>query len=91
MKLEDVLYKTPEMTEERLIKLIEDNKFILYKEWARKKNYSAEDILKEWDLIQEKKSKLSKSQRDQICMLVSLCLIKMTKNEEENNNIIDNK
>ena len=72
MKLEDALYKTPEMTEEKLLSLID------------KKNYSAQDILNEWDLIQAKKSKLSKDQRDQICFLVSMCLIEMTKDGGRN-------
>lgn len=79
MKLEDVLYKTPEITEEKLLNLIDKKKYVLYKEWAKKKNYSSQEILDEWDLIQAKKSKLSKDQRDQICFLVSMCLIEMTK------------
>lgn len=84
MKLKDYLYKTPEMTEEKLLSLIDKKKYVLYKDWAKKKNYSAQDILNEWDLIQAKKSKLSKDQRDQICFLVSMCLIEMTKDGRRN-------
>lgn len=83
MKIEDALFKTPEMSEEKLLKLIDEKKYVLYKEWARNKNYTARDILNEWDLIQQKKSKLTKSQRDQINMLVSMCLITMVKENPE--------
>ena len=83
MKIEDALFKTPEMSEEKLLKLIDEKKYVLYKEWARNKNYTARDILNEWDLIQQKKSKLTKSQRDQINMLVSMCLITMVKKNPE--------
>ena len=40
-------------------------------------------ILKEWDLIQEKESYLTKSQRDQILALVGVSLVEMTKGEEK--------
>ena len=89
MKINELLYKTPEMTEEKLL------------EWIKKINYFREDltnrilefyefklpieecILKEWDKIQEKKSYLTKSQRDTVCGLVSYCLIQMVKDSDE--------
>lgn len=40
------------------------------------------EILDEWDLIQIKKSNLTRSQRDQICAFVSACLIEMTRGNE---------
>lgn len=84
MKIEDVLYETPEMTEEKLLELIEEHKSFL-KSYLLKQFEDNKAILDEWDLIQEKKSKLTRSQRDQICSLVSVCLIKMAKGEEVQN------
>lgn len=84
MKIKDVLYETPEMTEEKLLELIEEHKSFL-KSYLLKQFEDNKAILDEWDLIQEKKSKLTRSQRDQICSLVSVCLIKMTKGEEVQN------
>lgn len=81
MKIKDVLYKTPEMTEEKLLELIGKYKFFL-KSYLLKQFEDNQSILDEWDLIQEKKSKLTRSQRDQVCSLVSVCLIKMTKSDE---------
>lgn len=81
MKIKDVLYKTPEMTEEKLLELIGEHKSFL-KSYLLKQFEDNKAILDEWDLIQEKKSKLTRSQRDQVCSLVSVCLIKMTKGDE---------
>ena len=81
MKIKDILYETPEMTEEKLLELIGKHKPFL-KSYLLKQFEDDKYILDEWDLIQEKKSKLTRSQRDQICSLVSVCLIKMTKGEE---------
>lgn len=89
MKIKDILYKTPEITEEKLLEIIDKRKrFLNLKTWSRNKYSDAKDILNEWDLIQIKKSNLTKSQRDQLCMLVSACLIEMVQNNEntENNN-----
>lgn len=81
MKIKDILYEAPEMTEEKLLELIGKHKPFL-KSYLLKQFEDDKAILDEWDLIQEKKSKLTRSQRDQICSLVSVCLIKMTKGEE---------
>ena len=93
MKLNEVLYKTPEMTEEKLLEQIGQysdfispeakNRLInLYNErhnvFASKEDLP-KIILEEWDTIQKKESYLTKSQRDQILGLVSTCLIMMTK------------
>jgi len=92
MKLEELLYKTPEMTEEKLLELIDKSKQFLKKDLYKtlfsktpNKNESevSKTILDEWDLIQEKQSNLTKSQRDQVLALVSYCLIQMTKGEDE--------
>ena len=93
MKLNEVLYKTPEMTEEKLLENIKqycdfisretkNRLFRLYND--RHETFTNIDelpkmILEEWDMIQSKKSYLTKSQRDQILGLVSTCLIIMTK------------
>lgn len=81
MKLEEALYKAPEVSEEKLLELIQKRiGFLNLKSWSRNK-YTPEDILKEWDNIQIKKSSLSRNQRDQICAFVSACLIEMVKND----------
>ena len=52
-----------------------------------KELYSEKDIsniiLDEYDLIQQKKSLLTKSQRDQILGFIGLCMIKMVKGNEK--------
>lgn len=81
MKLEEALYKAPEVSEEKLLELIQKRMgFLNLKSWSRNK-YTPEDVLKEWDNIQVKKSSLSRNQRDQICAFVSACLIEMVKND----------
>lgn len=83
MKIEELLYKTPEMTEEKLLELMDKRKgFLNFKTWSRNKYSDMKDILNEWDLIQVKQSNLTRSQRDQICAFVSACLIEMTKGNE---------
>lgn len=93
MKIKDLIAQTPEMSEEKLFELI--NKYIEMvpkdlkqriigihhkkgKEVLPISNY----ILKEFDNIQDKKSYLTKSQRDSIQGFVGMCLIKMTKGED---------
>lgn len=84
MKIEDILYKTPEMTEEKLLELMDNRKgFLNLKTWSRNKYSDMKDVLDEWDLIQIKQSNLTRSQRDQICGFVSACLIEMTKGNED--------
>lgn len=83
MKIKEALYKTPEMTEEKLLELMDKRKgFLNFKTWSRNKYSDMKEILDEWDLIQIKKSNLTKSQRDQICAFVSACLIEMTRGNE---------
>lgn len=89
MKLEEVLYKTPEMTEEKLLEIIGTYTMFMRKSAKDRLHELHKDltdlpkiILVEYDLIQQKKSNLSKSQRDQILGLVSMCLIQMTKGNE---------
>lgn len=92
MKINELLYKTPEMTEEKLLELIRNNISFLESslltriEKIHKYAFETEEcILKEWDLIQEKKSFLTKNQRDKVCILVSTCLIQMTNGGESTN------
>lgn len=82
MNLEPLMRKLPEMSEEKLLENISKRLPILdFKSWSRGK-YSAQDIINEWDLIQQKKSYLTKSQRDQINGFVSMCLIDMVKDDQ---------
>lgn len=88
MKLKDYLYKTPEMTEEKLIELLDKFSPLLRKEAKDRLNQLhkgeslSKALLKEYDLIQDKKSHLSKSQRNQIVGFVGMCMIQMTKGDE---------
>lgn len=93
MKIKDLLYKAPEMTEERLLEIIKDNLELLKKRnpllikriqsiHKHSKNIN-KLILEEYDLIQDKKSYLTKSQRETILGYVGYCMIIMTKQNEK--------
>ena len=89
MKLNNVIYNTKEISESKLLDIIKNN-FKLTSRSLRvklKELYSEKDIsniiLDEYDLIQQKKSLLTKSQRDQILGFVGLCMIKMVKGNEK--------
>ena len=91
MKIKDLLYKTPEMTEEKLLEIIKSNSSLMSNQAKRRlqqlhpEKDISEAFLKEYDLIQEKKSYLTKSQREQVLGFVGYCLILMTKNENKEN------
>ena len=89
MKIKELLYKTPEMTEEKLLEIITKTLPMMrnstknrIRELHKREYNLAKAFLDEYDLIQEKKSYLTKSQRDQIVGFVGLCMIKMTKGDE---------
>lgn len=89
MKLNNVIYNTKEISESKLLDIIKNN-FKLTSRNLRvklKELYSEKDIsniiLDEYDLIQQKKSLLTKSQRDQILGFIGLCMIKMVKGDEK--------
>ncbi len=89
MKLNNVIYNTKEISESKLLDIIKNN-FKLTSRSLRvklKELYSEKDIsniiLDEYDLIQQKKSLLTKSQRDQILGFIGLCIIKMVKGNEK--------
>lgn len=92
MKISELIQETPEMTEEKLLKIMDS-----HLDWIKKglKNRIVElhrsndkpfdlveSLLDEYDLIQDKKSYLTKSQREQVVGFVGLCMIEMTKNNE---------
>ena len=94
MKIKELIYQTPEMTEEKLLEIINS-----HLDWIKKdlKNRLiqihrnpnnpfdlAQSFLDEYDLIQDKKSLLTKSQRDNVVGFVGLCMIEMTKNNGTN-------
>ena len=89
MKIEELIYKTPEMSEEKLIELLDKYSPLLRKEAKNRLNQLhkgeslSKALLKEYDLIQDKKSNLSKSQRDQVIGFVGMCMIQMTTGEDE--------
>lgn len=82
MNLKELIPDAPEMTEEKLLEIMDKHKnFLNVKSWSRNKYTDMKSVLDEWDLIQIKKSYLTKSQRDDICGFVSICLIEMTRGE----------
>ena len=92
MKINELLYQTPEMTEEKLLEIIK--KELIRLRLIRKDLIPRLEqihgiapieniLLKEFDLIQEKKSYLSKSERDTVLGFVGACMIKMTKQEDK--------
>lgn len=93
MKIKDIIQKTPEITEEKLLEFIKERKeflakYIIDRIKQSRKDYITSDeqlILNEWDNIQAKQSYLTKSERDKVCALVSVCLIKMVKSDGGDN------
>ena len=89
MKLNNVIYNTKEISESKLLDIIKNNLKLTSRSLRvkLKELYSEKDIsniiLDEYDLIQQKKSLLTKSQRDQILGFVGLCMIKMVKGNEK--------
>ena len=89
MKIKELLYKTPEMTEEKLLEIIDKTLPIMrnstknrIRELHKGEYNLAKAFLDEYDNIQDKKSYLTKGQRDQIVGFVALCMFKMTKGDE---------
>lgn len=92
MKIKELITKTPEMTEEKLLEIINS-----HLDWIKKdlkiriiKLHRSNDkpfdlaqaFLDEYDLIQDKKSLLTKSQRNAVIGFVGLCMIEMTKGND---------
>lgn len=88
MKIKELIYKTPEMTEEKLLTIIDKNyrmvdNFLIKRIREIHKNVDINKaFLDEYDLIQDKKSYLTRSQRNKIIGFVGLCMIEMTKDNE---------
>jgi hypothetical protein len=89
MKIKELIAQTPEMSEEKLLEIINKNLSIMkpesknrIMELHRGETNLAKAFLKEYDIIQDKKSNLTKSQRNQIIGFVGLCMIKMIKGYE---------
>lgn len=89
MKINDLLYKTPEMTEEKLLEIMDSHNDWLKKDFKKRirqlhKNELSlsKAILNEYDLIQDKRSYLTRSQRDIVVGFTGTCMIEMTKGNE---------
>jgi hypothetical protein len=87
MKIKDLIYKTPEMTKEKLLTIIDKNhkmvdSFLRKRLKELHKNVDLNKaFLDEYDLIQDKKSFLTKSQRNMVIGFVGVCMIEMTKDD----------
>ena len=92
MKIKELIYKTPEMTEEKLLKIMDS-----HLDWIKKdlkdrlktlhttpdKSFDySQAFLDEYDLIQDKKSYLTRGQRNVVVGFVGTCMIEMTKGIE---------
>ena len=93
MKIKELIYQTPEMSEGRLLEIMNNHLNWIRKDFKDRifelhhdpeKPYDlAQAILDEYDIIQDKKSLLTKSQREMASGFVSACMILMTKNNGE--------
>ena len=90
MKISELIANTPEMTEEKLLKIIDSHLDWVPNGFAKRvrqlhKNESSlsKIILKEYDLVNDKKSYLTKSQRNIVVGFVGVCAIEMTKDNGE--------
>ena len=89
MKIKELIQNTPEISEEKLLEYIDNELPFLQKinkglinRILHIHGYSDSTnklILKEYDIIQDKKSLLTKSQRNLITGFVGACMIKMVK------------
>ena len=86
MKINDIIYQTPEITEEKLLekidnylKLFRDRNLIKRIKELHKNSEINKAFLEEYDLIQDRKSYLTKSQRVMVTGFVGMCMIQMVK------------
>jgi hypothetical protein len=100
MKVKDIIYQTPEMTEEKLLEIIDNNlglfekkfKYLMQRVYSLyKEKKLSQAFLDEYDLIQDKKSYLTKSERETVVGFVGYCMIQMTKGNGGNNNNTGNR
>jgi hypothetical protein len=94
MKIKELIYQTPEMTEEKLLKIMNSHlgwikddlkeRIIGLHHNPTKSFNLSQAFLDEYDLIQDKKSNLTRSQRNIVLGFVGTCMIEMTKGKEIN-------
>ena len=88
MKVKELIVQTPEMSEEKLLTIIDKNhkmvdSFLRKRLKELHKNVDLNKaFLDEYDLIQDKKSFLTKSQRNMVIGFVGVCMIEMTKDND---------
>jgi len=92
MKIKELIYQTPEMTEEKLLEIINSHLDWIKKDLKHRiiklhksndKSFNlAQMFLDEYDLIQDKKSFLTKSQRNIVIGFVGTCMFEMTKGND---------
>lgn len=89
MKIEKLIQETPEVTEDKLLEVIKAQLPLVKKNIRERIKSLHKDVdlcqafLNEYDLIQDKKSYLTKSQRDQVVGFVGLCMIQMVKGNDK--------
>lgn len=89
MKIKEIIYQTPEMSEEKLLEIMNQNLSLFRNRTiiSRVVQLHGHDnisqyLLDEYDLIQDKKSLLTKSQRDLVTGFVGMCMIQMVKGKD---------
>ena len=92
MKIKELIYKTPEMTEEKLLKIMDSHldwikkdlkdRIISLHRNSEKPFDLSQALLDEYDIIQDKKSFLTRSQRNSVVGFVGICMIEMTKDKD---------
>ena len=94
MKIKELIYQTPEMTEEKLLKIMNSHlnwirndlkeRIIGLHRDSTKPFDLSQAFLDEYDLIEDKKSNLTRGQRNIVIGFVGTCMIEMTKGKEIN-------
>lgn len=95
MKIKELIYQTPEMTEKKLLEIMDSHldwikddlkeRIIGLHHDPTKPFDLSQAFLDEYDVIQDKKSYLTKSQRNVVIGFVGTCMILMTKGNEVGN------
>ena len=88
MKIKELIYQAPEMSEEKLLTIMDKHLDWLSKSFKRRiselHNYIElpQALLDEYDIIQDKKSFLTRSERNTVIGFVGTCMIEMTKGND---------
>ena len=89
MKIKELIYQAPEMTEEKLLKIMDSHLDWLSKSFKKRITEIhgftelSKSLLDEYDIIQDKKSFLTRSECNTVIGFVGTCMIEMTKGNDD--------